>query len=203
MLTGYLENINSDRKIIDTAQMRLDMLYFPGYDIDEPLPWYSTLSRARKLFSEEVFLELFRNILKMCVSKGMVCGKTHAVDNAFIKENDKKQAEKELARFDEQWSKKYPYIMKSWLENLDRLSQMFELPDMIRKMIYTTNIIESFNSQLRKATKFKRAFTNYMALMKLLYLVQIKALEKIKPVTGWKQIMAQFIIIFENRWYIC
>jgi transposase-like protein len=73
--------------------------------------------------------------------------------------NDKKQAEKELARFDEQWSKKYPYIMKSWLENWDRLSQMFEFPDRIRKMIYTTNIIESFNSQLRKVTKTKRAFT--------------------------------------------
>ncbi len=87
MLIGYLENINSDRKIIDTAQMRLDMLYFLGYDIDDPLPWHSTLSRTRKLFGEEVFLELFRNILKMCVSKGMVCGKTQAVDSAFIKSN--------------------------------------------------------------------------------------------------------------------
>jgi transposase len=55
MLIGYLENINSDRKIIDTAQMRLDMLYFPGYDIDEPLPWHSTLSRTRKLFGGESY----------------------------------------------------------------------------------------------------------------------------------------------------
>jgi transposase-like protein len=77
--------------------------------------------------------------------------------------SDKKQAEKALARFDEQWTKKYPYIIKSWLENWDRLSQMFEFPDMIRKMIYTTNIIESFNSQLRKVTKSKRVFTNDQA----------------------------------------
>ncbi len=87
MLIGYLENINSDRKIIENAQLRLDMLYFLGYDIDEPLPWHSTLSRTRQLFGEEVFLELFRNILKMCVAKGMVAGKTQAVDSAFIKAN--------------------------------------------------------------------------------------------------------------------
>ncbi len=116
--------------------------------------------------------------------------------------NDKEQAEKALARFDDQWSKKYPYIIKSWLENWDKLSQMFEYPDMIRKLIYTTNIIESFNSQLRKVTKSKRVFTNDQALMKLLYLVQRKILEKINPIAGWKQIMAQFIIIFELRWNI-
>ena len=87
MLIGYLENINSDRKIVENAQMRLDMLYFLGYDIDEPLPWHSTLSRTRQLFGEEVFLELFRKILKMCVEKGMVSGKTQAIDSAFIKAN--------------------------------------------------------------------------------------------------------------------
>jgi transposase len=87
MLIGYLENINSDRQIVESAKMRLDMLYFLGYDLDEPLPWHSTLSRTRKLFGEEVFLELFRNILKMCVEKGMVSGKTQAIDSAFIKAN--------------------------------------------------------------------------------------------------------------------
>ncbi len=116
--------------------------------------------------------------------------------------NDKKQAEKALAKFDEQWSAKYPYIIKSWLENWDRLSQMFEYPDMIRKLIYTTNIIESFNSQLRKVTKSKRVFTNDQALMKLLYLVQTKLFENVGPIAGWKQIMAQFIIIFEHRWNV-
>jgi transposase len=87
MLIGYLENIHSDRKIIEQAQMRLDMLYFLGYDLDESLPWHSTLSRTRKLFGEEVFLELFRRILKLCVENGMVSGQTQAVDSAFIKAN--------------------------------------------------------------------------------------------------------------------
>jgi transposase len=48
ILIGYLENLGSDRRIINTAAMRLDMLYFIGYDIDEPLPWHSTLSRTRQ-----------------------------------------------------------------------------------------------------------------------------------------------------------
>jgi transposase-like protein len=65
--------------------------------------------------------------------------------------------------------------------------------------MYTTNIIESFNSQLRKVTKSKRVFTNDLALTKLLYLVQLKVLEKAGPINEWKQVMAQFIIIFEQR----
>jgi len=55
MVIGYLENINSDRQVIETARMRFDMLYYLGYNIDEPLPWHSTLSRTRRLYGEEVF----------------------------------------------------------------------------------------------------------------------------------------------------
>ena len=56
MLIGYIENLNSDRKIIEHASMRMDMLYFIDYDIDEILPWHSTLSRTRKLYGDELFL---------------------------------------------------------------------------------------------------------------------------------------------------
>jgi transposase len=87
MLVGYLENINSDRRIIEHASMRLDILFFIGYDIDEPLPWHSTLSRTRKLYGEEVFLSLFRKVLSMCIDRGMVSGKRQAIDSAFIKAN--------------------------------------------------------------------------------------------------------------------
>ena len=87
MLIGYLENIHSDRQIISQASMRLDMLYFLGYDIDEPLPWHSTLSRTRQLYGEELFLEVFRKVLGLCVSKGMVKGTRQAVDSAYIKSN--------------------------------------------------------------------------------------------------------------------
>jgi len=113
--------------------------------------------------------------------------------------NDLIQAEKALNQLDLQWRTKYPSMVKSWLENWERLSQMFDFPDQIRKLIYTTNVIESFNSQLRKVTKSKRVFTNDLALMKLLFLVQQKIYEKAGAIKGWKQIMAQLIIIFEDR----
>lgn len=87
MLVGYLENLNSDRKIIEQASMRLDILFFLGYDIDEELPWHSTLSRTRKLYGEVVFLCLFRKVLSLCISKGMVSGKRQAIDSAFVKAN--------------------------------------------------------------------------------------------------------------------
>ena len=69
MLIGYLENLCSDRRIVQTARMRLDMLYFLGYDLDEPLSWHSTLSRTRQLYGEEVFKELFLEVLSNAYKK--------------------------------------------------------------------------------------------------------------------------------------
>lgn len=87
ILIGYFENLNSDRKIINTTQLRMDLLFFLGYDIDEPLPWHSTLSRTRQLYGEEVFKELFLQVLNQCVDKGMVAGRRQAVDSFFTKAN--------------------------------------------------------------------------------------------------------------------
>jgi transposase len=87
ILIGYLENQPSDRRIMSMVSMRLDMLYFIGYDIGEPLPWHSTLSRTRQLYGEEEFRQLFREILKQCIEKGMVTGRRQAVDSALIKAN--------------------------------------------------------------------------------------------------------------------
>jgi len=93
------------RNIIEQSSLRLDVLYYLGYDLDEPLPWHSTLSRTRKLFEEEVFLELFRDILRKCIYKGMVNGSSQAIDSAFIKANASTDSivEKELTHD----SKKY------------------------------------------------------------------------------------------------
>jgi transposase len=87
MLVGYLENLCSDRRIIQTSSMRMDVLFFLGYDIDEPLPWHSTLSRTRQLYGEDIFQELFRQVLKQCIDKGMVSGRGQAVDSVLIKAN--------------------------------------------------------------------------------------------------------------------
>lgn len=87
MLVGYLENHPTDRGLMQHCSMRLDILYFLGYDIDEPLPWHSTLSRTRALLPDVVFTEAFERVLSMCVEKGMVGGHTQAVDSAPIKAN--------------------------------------------------------------------------------------------------------------------
>ena len=98
ILVGYLENLGSDRRIINTASMRLDILFFIGYNIDEPLPWHSTLSRTRQLYGDDVFKELFKKALKLCIDKGMVSGRRQAVDSALIKANASMDsiAEKEI-----------------------------------------------------------------------------------------------------------
>ena len=86
-LVGYLENITSDRQIIEHCSMRLDILYFLGFDIDEELPWHSTVSRTRKLFPEGLFEQVFERVLQMCIEKGMVAGHTQAMDSAPVKAN--------------------------------------------------------------------------------------------------------------------
>jgi transposase len=92
MLVGYIENINSDRGIISAASMRMDILYFLGYDLGEELPWHSTLSRTRKLYGQEVFLDLFKQVLKLCVQNGVIEGKRQAVDSALIPANAARQS---------------------------------------------------------------------------------------------------------------
>jgi transposase len=87
MLIGYVENLGSDRRIINTVSMRLDLLFFIGYDIDESLPWHSTLSRTRQLYGDGVFKQLFKQVLHQCIEKGMVAGKRQAVDSAPVKAN--------------------------------------------------------------------------------------------------------------------
>jgi len=86
-LIGYLENLISDRRLIEHCSMRLDILYFLGYDIDEPLPWHSTLSRTRQLYPESLFEQVFNKILEQCITKGMVSGKIQAIDSAPVKAN--------------------------------------------------------------------------------------------------------------------
>lgn len=107
ILIGYLENQPSDRRIMSTVSMRLDMLYFIGYDIGEPLPWHSTLSRTRQLYGEEEFRQLFREVLKQCIEKGMVAGRRQAVDSALIKANASMESvvEKEILEDAEKYAK--------------------------------------------------------------------------------------------------
>lgn len=107
-----------------------------------------------------------------------------------------------LEAFCQKWESKYPYSTKSWASNWERLSQFYKYPPEIRKLIYTTNVIENFNGRLRKVTKTKRVFSSDMALMKLLYLIQKQFVEDNwqSPIFGWRTIQSQLTIIFDERY---
>lgn len=87
MLVSRLKNLVSDRRLVEHCSLRLDMLYFLGYEVDEYLPWHSTISRTRQLFPAAVFEHLFNHVFAQCVAASLVTGHTQAVDSAFVKGN--------------------------------------------------------------------------------------------------------------------
>jgi len=113
---------------------------------------------------------------------------------------NREQAEMGLAMLEDAWGKQYPMMVRSWFNNWERLSNYLKYPKEIRRVMYTTNIIESFHSQLRKVTKSKRVFSSDMSLFKLLYLVhQNLKVGWLGPISAWKQTYAQMSILFEER----
>ena len=114
--------------------------------------------------------------------------------------SSRQKAEHQLVKLEQKWGKKYPQVIGSWKRNWDQLSLYFQYSPMIRKVIYTTNAIESFHRQLRKVTKTKGSFTSDGALMKLLYLVQKDITAKWrKPMHNWNRILGQLAILYDDR----
>jgi putative transposase len=111
-----------------------------------------------------------------------------------------KTAEDSLLVFAEKWGKIYPQAVGTWVNNWEHICPFFDYSEPIRKMIYTTNTIESYHRNIRKMTKTKAAFTSDNALLKLVFL-SIQNMDKIwnKTVFNWKTILAELLIIFEDR----
>ena len=108
--------------------------------------------------------------------------------------------EQQLAEFSLKWDAKFPMIAKSWRSNWTRGIPFFAHPPEIRKVIYTTNAIESLNMSLRKVTKARGSFPNDEAVSKLLYLALRNIAKKwTMPVHAWKDALNRFAIIYENR----
>ena len=113
---------------------------------------------------------------------------------------NKEMAEEQLNRFAQQWNDKYPYAIQSWKRNWDELTVFFDFPLEIRKIIYTTNLIENLNGKIRKYTKNKMAFPTDDALKKSVYLSLMQITKKwTKPIHNWRLILNQFLTRFENR----
>ena len=107
-----------------------------------------------------------------------------------------------LLAMKDRWGNKYPNAIKSWEDNWDNLSTFFAFPGNIRKIIYTTNVIESLNSQFRKITKTKLIFPNDDSLMKMLYLAVERVARKwTRAYSDWDLVINQLNIIFSDILY--
>jgi len=106
----------------------------------------------------------------------------------------------ELERFGETWDGQYPQISKSWRTHWHNLNTLFNYPEDIRKVIYTTNAIESLNSVIRKAIKKRKIFPSDDSAKKMVYLAVKEASKKwTMPIHNWRKAMSRFIIEFEDR----
>ena len=109
-------------------------------------------------------------------------------------------AEQAFETFKEKWNRLVPLAVRVWENNIEEVYQLFKFPKEIRKMIYTTNAIESYNSQLRKVLKGKGAFPNETSVMKLIYLQTIEVTKKWqRQISNWSQILNQLLILYPDR----
>ena len=187
--------------------------------------WMSVLTDIKARGTEDIlitatdnlngFTDTIRTVFPE--SKTQICV-VHQIRNAcrYVVWKDKKQfttdmkeiynapikqaAEAALNDFSVKWESKYSYAVKSWRNNWEELTVFFEFPVEIRKIIYTTNLIENLNGKIRKYTKNKLSFPTDDAVMKSVYLSVREATKKWSlPVRNWGVIINQFLIIYEER----
>ena len=161
------------------------------------------------------FTDTIRNVFPK--SKTQICV-VHQIRNAsrYVVWKDKKAFSKDMKQiynaptkeaakaalgdFAKQWEDKYSYAIKSWKDNWEDLTVFFEFPLEIRKIIYTTNLIENLNGKIRKYTKNKLSFPTDQAVMKSVYLAVREATKKWSmPIRDWGIVLNQFLVIFEKR----
>jgi transposase-like protein len=187
--------------------------------------WMSVLTDMRARGVEDIlitatdnlngFTDTIRNVFPQ--SKTQICV-VHQIRNAsrYVVWKDKKAFTRDMKQiynaptkeaaaaalkdFAGQWEDKYSYAIRSWRENWEDLTVFFEFPLEIRKIIYTTNIIENLNGKIRKYTKNKLSFPSDQAVMKSVYLALREATKKWSmPIQNWGIVINQFLVIFEKR----
>ncbi len=187
--------------------------------------WMSVLTDMRARGTEDIlitatdnlngFTQTIKNVFPE--SKTQICV-VHQIRNAcrYVVWKDKKAfttdmkliynaptqaaAKAALKDFADKWDGKYSYAIKSWRDNWEELTVFFEFPIEIRKIIYTTNLIENLNGKIRKYTKNKLSFPTDDAVMKSVYLATREATKKWSmPVRHWGIILNQFLTIYEKR----
>ncbi|MFH6602302.1 IS256 family transposase [Maribacter algicola] len=187
--------------------------------------WMSVLTDMRARGTEDILITAtdnlngFTDTIKSVFpeSRTQICV-VHQIRNAcrYVVWKDKKEftadmkgiynapneraAKAALEDFAQKWKGKYSYAIRSWRDNWDELTVFYEFPLEIRKIIYTTNLIENLNGKIRKYTKNKLSFPTDDAVMKSVYLAAREATKKWSmPIRNWDIILNQFLTIYEKR----
>ena len=139
-----------------------------------------------------------RNTLKYVPYKDM---KAFAADlKTIYLAPSEEQGRAQLERVTEKWEAKYPNAMKSWAQNWDVISPIFKFSNDVRKVIYTTNAIESLNSTYKKLNRQRSVFPSDKALLKSLYLSTLQATKKwTQPLRNWGKVYGEFTVMYEGR----
>ena len=139
-----------------------------------------------------------RNTLKYVSDKDR---KAFATDlKTIYQAPDEKKALVALEHVTEKWTPKYPNSMKRWKDNWDVISPIFKFSSNVRKVIYTTNAIESLNSTYRKLNRQRSVFPSDIALLKALYLATFEATKKwTLTIRNWAQVYGELSIMYEGR----
>ena len=147
---------------------------------------------------QQCIIHQIRNSLRYIASKNKkeFTKDLKTVYQATTKEN----AELQLERLNEKWGKKYPIVIGSWQRNWDNLSVYYKYPEEIRRLIYTTNIVEGLHRQFRKVTKTKSLFPHDDALKKMLFMAYLDISKKWSmPVQNWALIISHLSILYKDR----
>ena len=187
--------------------------------------WLSVLTELQNRGLKDIFIACVDGLEGFPVAIQTVFPKTqvqlcivHLVRNAlrFVSYKDRRQvaadlktiykattveeAETNLEAFEQKWAQNYPTISKSWRKNWEHIITFFAYPAEIRKVIYTTNAIESLNRSLRKIIKNRGAFPSDEAAIKLMYLALRNIAKKwTRPIHNWQGALNRFAIMFEDR----
>ena len=151
-----------------------------------------------KTIQQRCIVHMIRNSVKFVSYKDLkeFCNDLKKI---YTSKNEK-QGYEELQKVKEKWKDKYIGAFKTWEENWDAICPFFQFSEPIRKIMYTTNTIESLNRQFRKYTKTKSVFPTDMSLLKCLYLSTKNITKKwTTPYQNWGPILSELSIIFDGR----
>lgn len=147
---------------------------------------------------QRCIIHMLRNSFKYVSYKDI---KRFSADfKAVYKAPNEELALAELDLLKEKWGSKYPYAISNWESNWDVINPFFGFSEDIRRIMYTTNIIEGVNRQFRKVTKTKSSFTNDTSLEKMLYLASMNVMKKWTiRYKNWDMVLSQLVVLFEDR----